>query len=312
MCIRDRILSAPMACRTTVGEPSGLSASMLYHPRPSRSSAQPDATSDQWAYVSRSCWVRLLVVGFMLLAGGCADLEPMEDPDVTDYHLTIDTMRTAAREADRNLADLRLELDSQRQELSAALIARAQLEGRLREVERRLADARHIVELQREELAAMRAERERSSKHEVPPVPRSRQKSKRAAPADRPSMGQVVPNVPIPPEPPMDSQPHQDAEPVPSPPASPEPQSLPVPPPVAPVPPVSQLSGATVPTAQRRDNGLDAGAYVRSIAVQAGDTLWRLARRYGVDVEALRSLNGLSGNLIQVGQALMIPEAGVR
>jgi nucleoid-associated protein YgaU len=248
-------------------------------------------------------------VGLILLAGGCADLEPMEDPDVADYHLTIDTMRTAAREADRNLADLRLELDSQRQELSAALIARAQLEGRLREVERRLADARHIVELQREELAGMRAERERSSKHEVPQVPRSRQKSKRAPLADRPSMGQPLP---IPAEPPMGFQPPQDAEPILPPSGLPEPQSSPAPPPVVPGPPVSQLNGGTAATTLHRENGLDAGAYVRSIAVQAGDTLWRLARRYGVDVEALRSLNGLSGNLIQVGQALMIPETGVR
>ena len=309
MCTRDRILSAPMACRTTVGEQFRLFASMLHHPRPSRSSSQPAATSDQWVCWSHSCWLRLLVVGLILLAGGCADLEPMEDPDVADYHLTIDTMRAAAREAERNLADLRLELDSQRQELSAALIARAQLEGRLREVERRLADARHIVELQREELAGMRAERERSSRHEVPQVPRSRQKSKRAAPADRPSMGQTPS---IPPEPPTVSQPPQDAEPVPPPPDLPEPQSLPVPPPVAPGPPVSQLNGGPAATAQRRENGLDAGALVRSIAVQAGDTLWRLARRYGVEVEMLRSVNGLSGDLIQVGQALMIPETGVR
>ena len=116
----------------------------------------------------------------------------------------------------------------------------------------------------------------------------------------------------IPPEPPTVSQPLQDAEPVPPPPDLPEPQSLPVPPPVAPGPPVSQLNGGPAATAQRRENGLDAGALVRSIAVQAGDTLWRLARRYGVEVEMLRSVNGLSGDLIQVGQALMIPETGVR
>jgi nucleoid-associated protein YgaU len=92
----------------------------------------------------------------------------------------------------------------------------------------------------------------------------------------------------------------------------PEPESSPVPPPVAPVPPVSQLNGGTAATAQRRENGLDAGSLARSIAVQAGDTLWRLARRHGVEVNALRSLNGLSGDLIQVGQALIIPEAGSR
>lgn len=309
MCTPDRILSVRTACRTTVGEQFWSSASMRHHRRPSRSSSQPVAMSNQWISGAPSRWLRVVVVGAIWLASGCADLDPMEDPDVADYHLTIDTMRVAAREDERHLADLRLELDSQRQELSAALIARAQLEGRLREVERRLADARHIIDLQRDELTRLRKERDGSSKHEVPHAPRGRQRSKRAAPADRPSMGQTPP---IPAEPPTISQPPQDTEPVPPPSDLREPQSLPVPPPVTPGPPVSQLNGGTVAAAERRENGLDAGALVRSIAVRAGDTLWRLARRHGVKVEALRSVNGLSGDLIQVGQALMIPETGVQ
>lgn len=312
MCTRDQILSAPMACRTTVGEQSRSSISMSSHSQLSGPLSLPASASNRRARWSCSWWSRLLVGGLMLLAGGCADLEPMEDPDVTDFQLTIDTMRAAAREAERNLADLRLELDSQRQELSSALIARAQLEGRLREVERRLADSRHIIELQREELATMRMERERSSKSEPSPIPKLKQSRKRPAPADRPAIGQVVPNVPSPPVPPVVSQPSQDTAPVPPSTLSPEPESLPVAPPVAPVPPVSQLNGGTAAVAQRQENGLDAGSFVRSTAVQAGDTLWRLARRYGVEVDALRSLNGLSGDLIQVGQALIIPAAGAR
>ena len=41
--------------------------------------------------------------------------------------------------------------------------------------------------------------------------------------------------------------------------------------------------------------------------VLPGDTLWLLSRRYGTTVEAIRQLNGLTGDLIDVGQILRIP-----
>ena len=41
--------------------------------------------------------------------------------------------------------------------------------------------------------------------------------------------------------------------------------------------------------------------------VQAGDSLWLIALRYNTTVEALKRLNGLTGDLIQVGQGLKIP-----
>lgn len=40
--------------------------------------------------------------------------------------------------------------------------------------------------------------------------------------------------------------------------------------------------------------------------VQKGDTLWSLARRFGVSVENLQQWNGLSGSLIKVGQTLTV------
>lgn len=48
--------------------------------------------------------------------------------------------------------------------------------------------------------------------------------------------------------------------------------------------------------------------YVEYI-VRAGDTLWTLARRYGTTVEAIVALNGLTGDLLTIGQVLKIPDA---
>ena len=41
--------------------------------------------------------------------------------------------------------------------------------------------------------------------------------------------------------------------------------------------------------------------------VRAGDTLWLLSQRYGTTVDAIKSLNGLTGNLLNIGQVLLIP-----
>lgn len=41
--------------------------------------------------------------------------------------------------------------------------------------------------------------------------------------------------------------------------------------------------------------------------VQSGDTLWLLSRRYGTTVDAIKKLNGLTGDLLNIGQVLKIP-----
>ncbi len=41
--------------------------------------------------------------------------------------------------------------------------------------------------------------------------------------------------------------------------------------------------------------------------VQSGDTLYGISRKYGVSVSSLKSVNGLSSDLIRIGQTLRIP-----
>ena len=48
----------------------------------------------------------------------------------------------------------------------------------------------------------------------------------------------------------------------------------------------------------------------RKVVVKTGDTVGGLAKRYGVSLDELRQLNGIKGNLIRVGQTLLIPEGG--
>lgn len=50
----------------------------------------------------------------------------------------------------------------------------------------------------------------------------------------------------------------------------------------------------------------DKGDYVE-YTVRLGDTLWLLSRRYGTTVDAIRNLNGLSSDVLHIGQVLRIP-----
>jgi len=41
--------------------------------------------------------------------------------------------------------------------------------------------------------------------------------------------------------------------------------------------------------------------------IEAGDSLWAIARKFDTNVEALKQLNGLAGNTIVTGRTLIIP-----
>lgn len=61
-----------------------------------------------------------------------------------------------------------------------------------------------------------------------------------------------------------------------------------------------------------RENGTGTGPQPETFEhiVQPGDTLFLLAQRFGTTVDTLRSLNGLTSDVLNVGQVLLIPRTG--
>jgi len=133
-----------------------------------------------------------------LAATACGELEPLVEPEIVDLQLTLDTLRTQLRDAQRNLAEVRAELESRRQELADAQVARAQLEGRVREAERRVSEARHVIDVQREELLAARAERERVFRSSSQMHSQRRQYQKRTAKPATPQATTEPAGAPLP------------------------------------------------------------------------------------------------------------------
>ena len=56
-----------------------------------------------------------------------------------------------------------------------------------------------------------------------------------------------------------------------------------------------------IPTAES-----SGGSYFE-YTVRSGDTLWQLAQKYGTTVNAIKNLNGLSSDILNIGQVLLIP-----
>lgn len=252
---------------------------------------------------------RLLALSMMslVLLGlvGCGELEPMIEPEVVDMQLTIDTLKTSVREAQRNVTELRVEIEARRQELAEAQVARAQFEGRVREAERRVADSRHVIELQRQELAVARSERERLSRSSFQLQSHMKQLQKQLsrlgksadegsqelAPSSAPAKGpmrKAHKAVMVPAQtdlPPLFSETRKDM--------------------VTPAVIMQGQPGSGSPSFERLPTNSTTHVWV-----QPGDTLWRIARKYHADIDQLRALNHLTGDRIVSGQALRLPGDG--
>lgn len=217
-----------------------------------------------------------------LSVAACGELEPMIEPEVADLQLTVDTLKTQIRDAQRSITELRSELDARRQELAEAHVMRAQLEGRVREAERRVAEARHVIELQREELVAARIQRERISKSSVQLQSQINQLQKHLAKLRSPHDG-ASGTAPAS----YDGTGGQIQRAV----TAATPAALVGVSPADHSPAVHEVQGISV----------------RAVSVKPGDTLWSISQRYQVDLNRLRSLNRLTDNRIAVGQAIWVP-----
>jgi LysM repeat protein len=241
--------------------------------------------------------VLALIIGLM---AACSPLEPLVEPEVSDLQLTVDTLKTSLRDAQRTIAELRTEVDSRRQELADIQIARAQLEGRLREAERRLVEARHVIDLQREELAGSRSERERVARTGAVLQNQLKQLQKQLSKIGKPAndsrgAGMAPASIPSP----RGSQ------------SGVAPTKL-----EQPAPLEESTRVVATPAIHLQEESPVGGVPVSKqamttpvrVSVKPGDTLWSIAHRYRVPVKRLMAINQLPDNHIQVGQALWLIE----
>ncbi len=228
----------------------------------------------------------MMVFGLLTIVG-CSPLEPLAEPELSDLQLTVDTLKTTIRDAQRTIGDLRAELAAQRQELADVQIARAQLEGRVREAERRLVEARQVIDLQREELAGSRSERDRVTRsgaalhHELKQLQQqlakltgqpNQARGPRAAPASRPSQKRPA------------AMAAQERD------------------------PSGRLASPAVQVSEGPGQATPHSAASARIVVKPGDTLWSIAQRYRVPVKRLMAMNQLSDTHIEAGQGLRLTD----
>ena len=242
---------------------------------------------------------RIVLAGVILAVWsfGCARLEPMIEPETDEHQVTVDSLKSAVRDAQRTVSDLRIELEDRRKELADVQVGRAQLQGMLREAESRLLDARHIIDLQREELASARVEREHVAQSGRRLHSRMRQLEKLLSQGRK----QVSPNG--------DTAPAAYA-----PYRSPQVTMIPM---SVPQSVASNASGTAMPEeafvpgelSTTESNNYPNVRNQRTVVVREGETLWRLARRHKVDLDELRRINGMTDNRIVTGSTLRLPES---
>jgi LysM repeat protein len=237
-------------------------------------------------------WAQRSMVSGVVLMGmvACSPLEPILDPEMSDLQLTVDTLKSSLRNAQRTITELQTEVDQRRQSYADLQILRAQLEGTGWEVERRLAEARRVIDLQREELARARSERERMGRTTAALQSQLRHLRKQVSHLGKQTQGAASPAS-------ITSQQDervdatkvgfaQEAQ-------RDEVQES--------VDRISSARAASVVT-----HSPTVSSHV-SVAIRPGDTLWSLAKRHQTTVAHLMVINELIDDRIHVGQLLSVP-----
>jgi LysM repeat protein len=237
----------------------------------------------------------------LFFIAGCAS----SGPTIKDYQVMTQALQIDARHAQQTITDLETERRTFQRDLGEARAAKARQEGDLLNAERRLLEVRHIVELQREELSQATAERQRlihnareeqlllqaQLQSQLTEISRLNQQVEEAQ-TERARLETMD-----------DFIARQDNE-------------------MAELKAAvrESLRAAVLNSAEDnapafRPSGLVAavGVYgpaplIKTIKVRYGDTLWKLARHYGVTLKDLKAANQLETDLIKSGQKLRLPD----
>lgn len=237
-------------------------------------------------------WAQRSLVSGVVLVGmvACSPLEPILDPEMSDLQLTVDTLKSSLRNAQRTITELQTEVDQRRQSYADLQILRAQLEGTGQEVERRLAEARRVIDLQREELARARSERERMGRTTAALQSQLRHFRKQVSHFGKQAQGAASPAS-------IASQLDERVG-TPKVGLAQESQRDEV-----------QESVDRIALARATSVFMDASTASShvSVAIKPGDTLWSLAKRHQTTVAHLMVINELIDDRIHVGQLLSVP-----
>jgi LysM repeat protein len=243
----------------------------------------------------------------LVLCGSLAGC--ISGPTIKDYERMTTVMKAEALRAQMTIADFQTERQALQQELGTTRATQARQTGDLLEAKRRLLEARQVVDLQREELHKAWEERERfaqtsrDAQGQLMELGRLRQQ---LADAERERtrlepletalarLSSEITKLKVALRLPTERGGSSSASAKASGSAS------------AKSPPAKVPSFATPSSTSPL---LSAQKMLRE---ERGDTLWSLARRYGVSLGELKAVNGLDSDLILAGQELVLPDSSTQ
>jgi LysM repeat protein len=242
--------------------------------------------------------LRLAWVFVLPLIGGCA----ASGPTISDYQVITKALQAEARQAELTRTDLETQKQALQRELGEARAAKARLEGDVLNAERRLLDAHHLVELQREELILATDERQRLAH-----AAREAQAQLQAQLSEGDRLRQQLADAQIERvriETMQAAIARQANEMAALKTAFQESLRAPVLK-IAEAPQLLRPSAMVSPVTVSSNQPSRLSTTIR---VRRGDSLWVLARRFGVGLNELIAANRLRSDLIVPGQELLIPE----